>query len=86
MVVWQSSTGDCDIPRSIPITEPLTFSSVDSKRAKAGVLRNRPAERAAAEVALGSCDGADVSTRNRAGSTKLTYSTGEACCHHLESF
>jgi hypothetical protein len=36
------------------MTDPLTFSSVDSNRAKAGVLRSKPAEREATEVALGS--------------------------------
>lgn len=46
-----------DVPRSIPMTEPLTFSSVDSKRANAGVMGlRRNAEREAAEVALGSCE------------------------------
>lgn len=38
----------------MPMTVPLTFSSVDSYRANAGVLRNMPAERAVTVVALGS--------------------------------
>jgi len=48
------ATAELVVPRSMPMTAPLTFSSVDSNRAKAGVLRSRPAEREAAEVALGS--------------------------------
>lgn len=46
------ATAELVVPKSIPITEPLTFSSVDWKRAKVGLadLRRRPAER----VALGS--------------------------------
>ena len=47
--------GDGNLPRSIPITEPLTFSSVDWNRAKAGTaFLRRTLERAAAEVARGS--------------------------------
>lgn len=58
---WPSMTATAElvVPRSIPITVPLTFSSVDWKRAKreemegAADFCRRPAER----VALGSCDG-----------------------------
>lgn len=51
------ATAEFVVPRSMPITDPLTFSSVDWKRAKrervgAAVLCSRPAER----VALGSCN------------------------------
>lgn len=47
------ATAELVVPKSIPITAPLTFSSVDWKRAKLGaaVLLKKPAER----VALGSC-------------------------------
>lgn len=64
------ATAELVVPRSIPITEPLTFSSVDWKRAKAGLadLRRRPEER----VALGSCEDKIlvVSYRNRASDAK----------------
>lgn len=43
------------------MTEPLTFSSVDSNRAKAGVLLSIPDEREATEVALGSYNAIVVS-------------------------
>jgi hypothetical protein len=69
------------------MTDPLTFSSVDSNRAKAGVLRSKPAEREATEVALGSyIQLSDMIKQNmRCVMLELgTYGTREACCHHCE--
>lgn len=71
------------------MTDPLTFSSVDSNRAKAGVLRSKPAERDATEVALGSYIQLSVKIKRsmRCAMLKLkigTYGTREACCHHCE--
>ena len=71
------------------MTDPLTFSSVDSNRAKAGVLRSKPAEREATEVALGSYTQLSVKIKQSMGCVMPeleigTYGTREACCHHCE--
>lgn len=69
------------------MTDPLTFSSVDSNRAKAGVLRSKPAEREATEVALGSYIRLSVKSEQSMPCAILgvgTYGTRKACCHHCE--
>ena len=71
---------DVDLPRSIPITAPLTFSSVDWNRANAGTaLLRRTPERAATEVARGSfmIKLADSSRAAKACDWRWTYSSGK---------
>lgn len=64
------------------MTAPLTFSSVDSKRANAGVLRSKPAERDATEDALGSCNGAVISIAKQLKGSQCRRAAGRQ--QHLQ--